>query len=217
LEKLARLWRPGFQFKKIAPQTESAELKIMSDKEETVEKKPGGGGPHDASAQQAPSGPQDAPAKASDNASGESTELTESGEDLLNFEIKRKSRWITTLLALQYVTSISKDNYVRLRVSDRVTSIALLLAVILAVSSLVFRPLADVRTPLALLCDALVGAMLLFYMANRLGVLTTLPPRQALLAWELILVSCIVGIFLTVNFFIFVAMMVSSMSLPIAH
>jgi hypothetical protein len=138
-------------------------------------------------------------------------------EDSAEFPVKRKSRWASSLLALQYVSSISKDNFVRLRVSDRVTSIFLLLAVIAAVLSLVLRPLSDIRIPVACLCDALVGIMLLLYMANRFGVLTTLPPRQALLAWELILVSCIVGIFLTVNFFILVAVLVSATSLPLPH
>lgn len=122
--------------------------------------------------------------------------------------VKRRSRLKSSWAALQYVGSISKDNYVRLRVSDRATSVALLLASILAVVSVVFQPLARIRLPLAFLCDALVGIMILLYLLNRLGILIVLSPREALLTWQLIVVSCVFGIFLTVNIGVFIAILV---------
>jgi hypothetical protein len=127
--------------------------------------------------------------------------------------VKRRPRLASSLAALQYISSISRDNYVHLRVSDRLTSVTLLLASILAVLSLVFHPLAKIRLPLAILCDVLVGIMILLYLTNRLGILIILSPREALLTWQLIVVSCVFGIFLAVNIGLFVAILVLSPTL----
>lgn len=124
--------------------------------------------------------------------------------------VKRRPRLESSLAALQYINSIARDNYVHLRVSDRLTSITLLLAAILAVLSLVFHPLAGIRLPLVILCDVLVGVMILLYLTNRLGILIILSPREALLTWQLIVVSCVFGIFLTINIGLFVAVLVLS-------
>jgi hypothetical protein len=129
-------------------------------------------------------------------------------DDGLDPIIKRRSRLQSSWAALRYIQGISRDNYVRLRVSDRLTSVALLLAAILAILSLVFHPLEHIRLPLAFLCDGLVGAMLVLYLLNRFGILIVLSPRQALLTWQMIVVSCVVGIFLTVNVGVFIAILV---------
>jgi hypothetical protein len=83
----------------------------------------------------------------------------------------------------------------------------------MAVLSLVFQPLARIRLPLAILCDLLVGIMIFLYLTNRLGILIILSPREALLSWQLIVVSCVFGIFLTVNIGLFVAILVLSPTL----
>jgi hypothetical protein len=141
--------------------------------------------------------------------SGAATALGEDSREAQSTTlVERSSPLASSWAALQYVSSISRDNYVRLRVSDRVTSVALLLASIMAVLSVVFHPLARIRLPLAITCDFLVGVMILLYLINRLGILIVLSPREALLTWQLIVVACVFGIFITVNIGMFIAILV---------
>ena len=123
--------------------------------------------------------------------------------------VQRRSRWYSSLAALRYVNSLSKDDDVRVRDSDRATSISLLIGAIFTVVSLVVPQLAPHRVPLVLVCDALVGVMLLFYVANRFGILNTLSPRQALLTWQLLMGATFLGIFMTINFALVIALEVS--------
>src|SRR5579885_1869684 len=51
--------------------------------------------------------------------------------------IKRRSRWQSSLAALRYVSSISQDNEVQLRDSDRATSLWLVIVCILAALSII--------------------------------------------------------------------------------
>lgn len=145
--------------------------------------------------------------------SGESTAATAVEAEAYDSQsentlVQRSSPLASSWAALQYVGSISRDNYVRLRVSDRLTSVALLLASILAVLSIVFHPLEKMRLPLAIICDALVGVMIFLYLMNRLGILIVLSPREALLTWQLIVVACVFGIFLTLNIGMLIALLV---------
>jgi hypothetical protein len=123
--------------------------------------------------------------------------------------VQRRSRWYSSLAALRYVNSLSKDDDVRVRDSDRATSISLLIGAIFTVISLIVPQLAPHRVPLVLACDALVGVMLLFYVANRFGILNTLSPRQALLTWQLLIGATFLGIFMTINFALIIALEVS--------
>ncbi|HEY9679674.1 MAG TPA: hypothetical protein V6C76_16845 [Drouetiella sp.] len=123
--------------------------------------------------------------------------------------VQRRSRWYSSLAALRYVNSLSKDDEVRVRDSDRATSIFLLISAILTIVSLLLPQLAPHRVPLVLVCDALVGAMLMFYVANRFGIINTLSPRQAILTWQLLKGAAFLGIFLTINFVLVIALQVS--------
>ncbi len=129
--------------------------------------------------------------------------------------IKRRSRWQSSLAALRYVSSVSQDNEVKLRDSDRATSIWLLVVCMFALLCVVLPQLASPdqppalygalqwmasqRIPLVLTADALVGFGLVLYVTNRFGIVTTLTPRQALLTWHLMLGSSLLGIFLAIN------------------
>lgn len=127
--------------------------------------------------------------------------------------VQRRSRWYSSLAALRYVNSLSKDDDVKVRDSDRATSISLLIGAIFTIISLVVPQLAPHRVPLVLVCDALVGVMLLFYVANRFGILNTLSPRQALLTWQLLMGATFLGIFMTINFALIIALEVSHTSI----
>jgi len=129
--------------------------------------------------------------------------------------IMRRSRWYSSLAALRYVSSLSKDDDLRVRDSDRATSIFLLIGSILTVLSLLIKPLAGHRLQFVLVCDALVGVMLVFYVANRFGILNTLTPRQALLTWQLMMGASFLGIFLTINLAVMIALLVANTSIEL--
>jgi hypothetical protein len=53
--------------------------------------------------------------------------------------------------------------------------------------------------------DALVGMVLLTYVANRFGIVTTFTPRQAVLTWQLMLGASLLGIFIAMNLGLLIA------------
>jgi hypothetical protein len=130
--------------------------------------------------------------------------------------IQRRSRWLSSLAALEYVSNVSRDNEIRVRDSDRATAFALLIMCFAALVSLLIPQLENHRLPFVIIADLLVGVALLMYVANRFGILTTFQPRQALLTWQLMLGSSLLGIFLTINLALMLALLVqySPMLLP---
>jgi len=122
----------------------------------------------------------------------------------------RRSRWESSFAAVRYINSLGRDEEVKVRDSDRATTIFLLLASILTVLSLVIKPFAGMRLQFVLICDVLVGVMLIFYLANRFGIINTLTPRQALLTWQLIMGSAFFGIFMTINLAVVIGMLIAN-------
>lgn len=113
--------------------------------------------------------------------------------------LQRRSRWDSSLAAIKYLSTISKDDEIQVRDSDRATSIALLLMSILSAVSLLVPALSKHIVALILGCDVLVGVSMIMYLANRFGIVGTLNPRQALLTWQLMMGSLFLGVFLTIN------------------
>lgn len=112
---------------------------------------------------------------------------------------KRRPVWKACLDAYTYVSSISQDEGVKVRDSDRATSIALLITSLAAVGGMVYEPLAPHRMALILSCDALIGLSIFYYIGNRFGIIGTFNPRQALLAWQLMMGATFFGVFLAIN------------------
>lgn len=127
----------------------------------------------------------------------------------------RRSRWESSFAAVRYINSLGRDEEVKVRDSDRATTIFLLLASILTVLSLVIKPFAGMRLQFVLICDLLVGVMLIFYLANRFGIINTLTPRQALLTWQLIMGSAFLGIFMTINLAVVIGMLIANTAIEI--
>lgn len=123
--------------------------------------------------------------------------------------VQRRSPWYSSLAALRYVSSLSKDDDVKVRDSDRFTSMALAVTSVLTVLSLAIPALAPHRLLLVLICDGLVGLMLLLYVTNRFGIVNTLNPRQALLTWQLMMGAGFLGIFATINLAVCIALIVA--------
>jgi hypothetical protein len=136
----------------------------------------------------------------SSSANGDQTkEETSSSGQAQDGIIKRRSRWQSSLAALRYVDSITKDDKVGLRDSDKATTLALVVVSIFAFLSLIVPTLEEHRLPLVFAADVLMGTALTMYVANRFGIVTTLTPRQALLVWHLMLGSSLLGIFMAIN------------------
>ncbi|MGD9679978.1 MAG: hypothetical protein AB7W16_02230 [Candidatus Obscuribacterales bacterium] len=113
--------------------------------------------------------------------------------------LKRRKVLTACLESLDYVRNISQDEAVKVRDSDRATSLTLLIIALLTVVAMLVEPLAQHRVPLLLTCDVLIGVTIFAYLGHRFGILTTFSPRQALLAWQLMLGSTFFGIFITIN------------------
>jgi hypothetical protein len=124
--------------------------------------------------------------------------------------INRRSRWLSSLSALRYVGSVAKDEDIKVRDSDRATAIALLICCFAALACLLIPQLEAHRIGFVLAADALVGFSLLMYVANRFGIVTTFAPRQALLTWQLMLGSSLLGIFMTINLALLLAVVLQN-------
>lgn len=111
---------------------------------------------------------------------------------------QRRSRWLSSWAALKYINSLYKTDEVKVRESDKTTNLLLSLA-ILGIAVLIFCPIALARGPLALVCDLLFAATVISYIANRLGILSTLSPRQAVLVWEVCIGMAIFAVLIAVN------------------
>jgi hypothetical protein len=129
---------------------------------------------------------------------------------------KRRSRWRTSLSAFRFVRSVSSDDGIRIRDSDKATSIALAIATICLLLSPWINPLGKIRTNLLVVCDVFAGAVLVFYIANRFGIINTLTRRQALLTWQLILAAVYFGAFLTINLAALIGFVVSNSFLQLS-
>jgi len=169
----------------------------MSEQEKTEKEEPGS-----ASAQESTPSPTESSAP-----DEPSTEEAPAGSPAIN---KRRSRWQTSLIAFRYVQSVSADNGIRIRDTDKATSIALAIATICLFLSPWINPLGKIRTNLLIVCDVFAGAVLVFYFANRFGILKTLNKRQALLTWQLILAAVYVGAFLTINLAVVIGFVISN-------
>jgi hypothetical protein len=132
--------------------------------------------------------------------------VTMSPESVIN----RRSRWLSSFAALRYVSTVAKDHEIKVRDSDRATALALLFCLAAALACLAVPQLEAHRLDFVLAADLLVGLAILMYVANRFGIVTTFLPRQALLTWQLMLGSSLLGIFLTINLALILAALVSS-------
>lgn len=124
--------------------------------------------------------------------------------------INRRSRWLSAAAALRYVSSVQKDNELKVRDSDKATAIALLLCCFMALLCLIVPQLEDYKVLFVLVSGILVGVALLMYVANRFGIVTTFQPRQALLTWQLMLGSCLLGVYLTILMALAIAWVVAN-------
>ncbi len=133
------------------------------------------------------------------DSNSEAGQSSDKGIDASQAVFKRRPLLRACIDSFNYVNSISQDEAVKVRDSDRATSIWLMIVSIVTVGAMVIPPFAVYRMPLLLVCDILIGASIFFYIGNRFGILGTFNPRQALLSWQLMMGATFFGIFLTIN------------------
>lgn len=124
---------------------------------------------------------------------------------------QRRSPWESSAAAIKYVSEASATDEVQVRTSDRVTVIALLLCCIAEVLSLVYTPMANMRVAFIVISDIVLAVAVTMFLVYRLGILSSLGKRQALICWQLMMGCIFLGIFLCVNVAAGVAVGVSNM------
>lgn len=124
---------------------------------------------------------------------------------------QRRSPWQSSMAAIQYVGQASATDEVQVRTSDRVTVIALLICCIAEVLSLVYTPMAGMRLAFIAISDIVLAVAVTMFLVYRLGILSSLGKRQALICWQLMMGCIFLGIFLCVNVAAGVALGVSAM------
>jgi len=150
------------------------------------------------------------PAESTESESGSESE-SKSGPDHVETEsFQRRSPWKAAASALSYIQAASRADKVQIRTSDRVTIIALLIASILEVLSLVYTPMASMRLAFVVLLDLVLGGALLMFVVYRLGILSSMNHRQAIISWQLMLGCLFAGIFICINSAVGIAFIVSS-------
>lgn len=90
----------------------------------------------------------------------------------------------------------AETGVIKLRASDRATWILLIVALGLIVAAQFLQAQKNVCT---LIADALMALILLAFLGMRFGVLRSLSSRQAVLAWQLILGSFLLGLYVAFN------------------
>ena len=92
--------------------------------------------------------------------------------------------------ALKFINDASVTESVRQRFSDYV-SIGLVVLCVLSLVAAVALPVAAGLKLLPLLCTV---AAVVFYMVNRMGIIVSMTPRQALIVWQILIASFWLGV-----------------------
>lgn len=150
-----------------------------------------------------------APAAASDSVAASAIDVEVA--PALQGAAQRRSPWQSSMAAIQYVGQASATDEVQVRTSDRVTVIALLVCCIAEVLSLVYTPMASMRLAFIAISDVVLAVAVTMFLVYRLGILSSLGKRQALICWQLMMGCIFLGIFLCVNVAAGVALGVSAM------
>ncbi len=109
-------------------------------------------------------------------------------------QTKRESAWSASCAAIEYVSHLSRK---RLRYRDKNSDILLGLAILMLIP-LTFVP-HQWQMPMALLCDVACLFTVVWFLANRLGILRTLTERQSVLVWDIAVGVFILSIVLCIN------------------
>jgi|694.fasta_scaffold153472_2 hypothetical protein len=113
----------------------------------------------------------------------------------------RSSRWSTSAEALQHIGKAFSNTKLKVRMADKVTLGLLLASTLMAVAVVLFPQFANMT---AIVCDVFFALTIIFFIAQRLGIVTTFDAKQTVFATELMFGFLIAGIFIVINLTVFV-------------
>jgi len=122
----------------------------------------------------------------------------------------RRSPWKSSMAAIHYVQQAARTDHVQIRTSDRLTIIALLFFCIAEVLSLVYTPLHGFRFAFMCCCDVILGTCVVLFLIYRIGILSALNTRLALICWQMMMGCVFLGIFLCLNAIFAIAYLVET-------
>lgn len=123
----------------------------------------------------------------------------------------RSSIWEGFLESCSYIYKTCGDKSIEIREHDRTTDLLLKFSFVAAVAFLAL-PLAGMKSlfiPCYVFADLLFIAAVTIFVVTRFGVITTMPPRNALVCWQLMVGTALLSIAMFVNFTTLVVIMVS--------
>lgn len=119
------------------------------------------------------------------------------GAEVVNKEVtERRSRWSSSRDAVKHIADSFGSEGKQVRSSDKATSI-LLVFVALAATAYVLFP--GYRSAVLVLADIVAGGTIVVYLANRLGIFTSLDSRKTVIIAELLLGMFVLSILLMLN------------------
>ena len=119
---------------------------------------------------------------------------------------RRRPAWASSYTALKYISALPRENF---RKSDKITDVLVLVCVLFA-AMLIFFPPNLLKSPIILLADFAFVAIIISFIMKRLGILITLSQRQAVLVWDIVVGSLLLGVLLTFNMMLFILYMTRS-------
>jgi hypothetical protein len=140
----------------------------------------------------------------------EEEKKSQSEEQAQQGAVRRRASWKSSFSAVNYIFTVLTDKTVRLRNTDRATTIALVVGTFFVLISACITPFGILQGNAVGMCDLFAGVILVLFIVNRFGIINTLPRRQALLIWQLLLVFAYLGIYVTVNAAVLIAYIISS-------
>ena len=126
--------------------------------------------------------------------SEDAIEKPQTTEASTNSGTSRQSRWRTSGEACQHIAKAFASNELQVRTADKVTLGLMLTSAAMAVAMVVFPD-----AYLAIACDVFVALTIVFYLAQRFGIIKTFDTKQTVFATEIMIGFFILGIFIVVN------------------
>lgn len=119
----------------------------------------------------------------------------------VKIKTSRASRWSTSAEAIQHIHKAFSSTKLKVRLADKVTLVLLGLSTFMAVAIVAFPQFANYT---AVTCDIFFALTIVFFITQRLGIITTFDTKQTVFATELMFGFLIAGIFLVINLTVYV-------------
>ncbi len=129
--------------------------------------------------------------------------MSETVDETQNVKAKtsRASRWSTSAEAIHHISKAFSSTKLKVRMADKVTLALLGVSGLMAVAIVLFPDFASMT---AIVCDVFFALTIIFFITQRLGIVTTFDDKQTVFATELMFGFLISGIFIVINLTVYV-------------